>query len=57
MEEKIRILQHQKEVLAGGVLGEESFARNLELKDIQFLFQPDAPDELEAEVVAVESEP
>jgi SNF2 family DNA or RNA helicase len=51
VEEKIRTLQEQKEVLAGGVLGEESFARNLELKDIQFLFQPDEPEEIEAEVV------
>ncbi|MFT5110118.1 MAG: SNF2 family DNA or RNA helicase [Pseudoalteromonas tetraodonis] len=51
VEEKIRTLQEQKEVLAGGVLGEESFARNLELKDIQFLFQPDEPDTIEAELV------
>ena len=55
VEEKIRTLQEQKEVLAGGVLGEESFARNLELKDIQFLFQPDEPDEIEAETVEIEA--
>lgn len=43
VEEKIRRLQHQKQALVTGVLGEESFARNLELKDVRDLFLRDEP--------------
>lgn len=38
IEEKIRVLQQQKSELVSGVLGEESFTRNLSLSDVQFLF-------------------
>ncbi len=41
VEQKVRILQEQKRQMLGDVLGEEAFARNLEMKDIQFLFNPD----------------
>jgi len=38
VEEKIRILQQQKNAMMTGVLGEEGFTRNLELDDLKFLF-------------------
>jgi len=38
IEEKIRVLQQQKSELVTGVLGEESFTKNLSLSDVQFLF-------------------
>ncbi|MBP7949821.1 MAG: DEAD/DEAH box helicase [Verrucomicrobiales bacterium] len=38
VEEKIRRLQQQKQMLFTGVLGEESFSSNLQLSDLQFLF-------------------
>lgn len=41
VEEKIRRLQHQKQQLVTGVLGEESFTRNLGLEDIRSLFTRD----------------
>ena len=41
VEEKVRVLQEQKRQMLGDVLGEEAFSRNLEMKDIKFLFTPD----------------
>jgi len=38
VEEKIRRLQYQKQALVTGVLGEESFASNLDLEDVRSLF-------------------
>ncbi len=38
VEEKIRTLQQQKSEMMTGVLGEESFTRNLEMDDLKFLF-------------------
>jgi hypothetical protein len=38
IEEKIRLLQKQKNTLAEDVLGEERFAQNLTLEDLRFLF-------------------
>lgn len=38
IEEKIRMLQQQKSDLVSGVLGEESFTKNLTLADVKFLF-------------------
>ncbi|MCF7732263.1 MAG: DEAD/DEAH box helicase [Akkermansiaceae bacterium] len=37
VEEKIRILQHQKTQLVTNVLGDEGFASNLDLNDLQFI--------------------
>ncbi len=37
VEEKIRILQHQKTQLVTNVLGDEGFASNLGLDDLQFI--------------------
>ena len=39
VEEKIRVLQQQKSEMMTGVLGEEGFARNLEMADLEFLFK------------------
>ncbi len=44
VEEKIRVLQNQKNEMAGGVLGEEGFTRTLEVSDLQFLFSHDEPE-------------
>ncbi len=41
IEEKIRLLQQQKQALVTGVLGEESFTKNLRLDDLKYLFQRD----------------
>ena len=41
IEEKIRVLQRQKQQLAEDVLGEESFARGLTLDDLKYLFRDD----------------
>jgi SNF2 family DNA or RNA helicase len=38
IEEKIRLLQQQKQLLSNDVLGEESFARNLQREDLEYLF-------------------
>ena len=38
VEEKIRVLQQQKRAMMTGVLGEEGFASNLKLEDLEFLF-------------------
>ena len=45
VEEKIRHLQHQKQALVTGVLGEESFASNLDLEDVRSLFNRDEEPE------------
>ncbi|MDP0489824.1 MAG: DEAD/DEAH box helicase [Verrucomicrobiota bacterium JB023] len=37
VEEKIRVLQHQKTALVSNVLGDEGFASNLGLDDLQFI--------------------
>jgi hypothetical protein len=37
VEEKIRVLQHQKTALVTNVLGDEGFASNLVLEDLQFI--------------------
>ncbi len=39
VEEKIRVLQQQKTSLVTGVLGQESFTKNLSKEDLAFLFQ------------------
>ncbi|MGI8601983.1 MAG: DEAD/DEAH box helicase [Verrucomicrobiales bacterium] len=39
IEEKIRVLQQQKRDLVTGVLGEESFTKNLNISDVRFLFE------------------
>ncbi len=45
VEEKIRILQKQKAAMVTGILGEESFTRNLQRQDLAFLFgEAQAPD-------------
>jgi SNF2 family DNA or RNA helicase len=38
VEEKIRLLQTQKQEMITGVLGEESFTSNLKMDDLRFLF-------------------
>jgi SNF2-related domain/Helicase conserved C-terminal domain len=45
VEEKIRRLQHQKQALVTGVLGDESFASNLALDDVRSLFTRDEDPE------------
>ena len=45
VEEKVRVLQEQKRQMLGDVLGEEAFSRNLEMKDIKFLFTPDEQED------------
>lgn len=37
VEEKIRVLQHQKTALVTNVLGDEGFASNLDVSDLQFI--------------------
>ncbi len=51
VEEKIRILQHQKTQLVTNVLGDEGFASNLGLDDLQFILTHniDEDDELKPE--------
>ena len=50
VEEKIRVLQKQKEAAATGVLGEEGFAKSLSRTDLKFLFGSGVPNiEEEAE--------
>ncbi|MES2996163.1 MAG: DEAD/DEAH box helicase [Verrucomicrobiota bacterium] len=50
VEEKIRILQHQKTQLVTNVLGDEGFASNLDLDDLQFILTHnlDEDDEIAA---------
>jgi SNF2 family DNA or RNA helicase len=38
IEQKIRLLQQQKQIMSNDVLGEESFARNLGREDLEYLF-------------------
>ena len=45
VEEKIRILQHQKTQLVTNVLGDEGFASNLGLDDLQFILSHGGEDE------------
>ena len=45
MEEKIRILQHQKTQLVTNVLGDEGFASNLGLEDLQFILNHGGEEE------------
>ncbi|MFC7335790.1 DEAD/DEAH box helicase [Haloferula chungangensis] len=45
VEEKIRILQHQKTQLVTNVLGDEGFASNLGLDDLQFILNHGGDDE------------
>jgi hypothetical protein len=47
VEEKIRILQHQKTQLVTNVLGDEGFASNLGLDDLQFILNHSIDDEEE----------
>jgi SNF2 family DNA or RNA helicase len=45
VEEKIRILQHQKTQLVTNVLGDEGFASNLGLEDLQFILNHGGEEE------------
>ncbi len=49
VEEKIRILQHQKTQLVTNVLGDEGFASNLGLDDLQFILNHNIDEEDEKE--------
>ena len=51
VEEKIRVLQHQKTALVTNILGDEGFASNLGVDDLQFILSHGAEEEMEAEVV------
>jgi SNF2 family DNA or RNA helicase len=48
VEEKIRILQHQKTQLVTNVLGDEGFASNLDLNDLQFILTHSIDEEEQA---------
>ena len=55
VEEKIRTLQAQKQEMSAGVLGEESFTRNLRMKDLRYLFNMDGKaSQPEAEEILIE---
>jgi SNF2 family DNA or RNA helicase len=41
VEQKIRVLQHQKQGLFTGILGQEGFTQTLTLDDVKYLFEPD----------------
>jgi hypothetical protein len=45
VEEKIRILQHQKTALVTNILGDEGFASNLGVDDLQFILSHGGGDE------------
>ena len=45
VEEKIRILQHQKTALVTNILGDEGFASNLGVDDLQFILSHGGSDE------------
>ncbi|RBP48095.1 SNF2 family DNA or RNA helicase [Roseimicrobium gellanilyticum] len=47
IEQKIRLLQQQKQLMSNDVLGEESFARNLGREDLEYLFGLADPVEVE----------
>lgn len=50
VEEKIRVLQHQKNQLVSNVLGEEGFASSLDLNDLQFILAHGGDDDNEGTV-------
>lgn len=52
VEEKIRVLQHQKNQLVTNVLGDEGFASSLDLNDLQFILShaDDEPDDQPIEI-------
>ena len=52
VEEKIRVLQHQKTALVTNVLGDEGFASNLALEDLQFILSHGGELDGEAEAGA-----
>tara|TARA_B100001175_G_C19491304_1_gene632752 strand:- start:624 stop:2180 length:1557 start_codon:yes stop_codon:yes gene_type:complete len=54
IEEKVRVLQEQKQKMLDDVLGEESFSKGLEMKDIEFLFTPDKDPSNEVQVIESE---
>jgi hypothetical protein len=45
VEEKIRILQHQKTALVTNILGDEGFASNLGVDDLQFILSHSGSDD------------
>ncbi|MDA8975290.1 DEAD/DEAH box helicase, partial [Akkermansiaceae bacterium] len=45
VEEKIRILQHQKTALVTNILGDEGFASNLGMEDLQFILSHGGSDD------------
>jgi hypothetical protein len=45
VEEKIRILQHQKTALVTNILGDEGFASNLGVDDLQFILSHGGSDD------------
>ncbi len=45
VEEKIRVLQHQKTALVSNVLGDEGFASNLSMNDLEFILTHGADDD------------
>jgi hypothetical protein len=49
IEEKIRLLQQQKQIMSNDVLGEESFARNLQREDLEYLFGISHGEQVESE--------
>lgn len=49
VEEKIRVLQHQKTALVTNILGDEGFASNLGLQDLQFILSHGGEDPAELE--------
>jgi len=52
VEEKIRVLQHQKTALVTNVLGDEGFASNLDMDDLQFILSHGGSDEEDEEFAA-----
>ena len=52
VEEKIRVLQHQKTALVTNVLGDEGFASNLDMDDLQFILTHGAADDDDEEMKA-----
>ena len=53
VEEKIRVLQHQKNQLVTNVLGDEGFASSLDLNDLQFILAHGGEDDSDDVVVDV----
>ncbi len=48
VEEKIRVLQHQKTSLVTNILGDEGFASNLDMSDLQFILSHGGDEEDDA---------